>query len=85
MLRACIHNGDSHFDRTEQGRDFLELIVAEPLNILKGLVNGILAFIAGSVSCLAVSRYIKHHQALFGDGWLHASRLTNECYVNLRK
>ena len=85
MLCAGIDNRHRHLDRSEQGRYPFELVVAEPFDVVDGVVDGVVAFVAGCVSRLAVSRDVEHHQPLFGDGRLHAGRLSDECDVNLRQ
>ena len=44
--------------------------------------GGILALVARRMTCHALYLAIKHHQSLFGNGWLHIGRFAHQCEVN---
>ncbi len=78
VLGAGIDHGYAHLDRTQQGRYLLEAVVAKPGDVVQHLVDGVVAFFAGSVSRAACGSDVEHHQTLFGNGGLHFGRFAHE-------
>ena len=83
MLCTAVQHRDSHLRITQQHTLFLEAIVAQPYQVVQRFIDGIDTFFTGGMTALAVGYTINNHQPLLGNGWLHASGLTDDGHVNL--
>ena len=75
VLRAGVDLRHGHLDRAQEVGDLLELLVPEPFNGRKGLVDRIDARVPRGVSGNAFHRAVQHHQPLFRHDHLQRGRL----------
>jgi len=73
VLCTGVHLSDTHLYRSQQGRNFLEPIVAEPDNVIQHLIYGIVSLLSCGVSGASVGRHVQYHQAFFSHCRLHLS------------
>ena len=74
VLRAGLDLRHGHLDRAEDVGDLVELLVPEPVDGGKSLVDGIDAGVPGGVSGDAFHRAVQHHQTFFRHDHLQRGR-----------
>lgn len=85
VLRAGFYHSDSGFHGTEERRYAFETVCLNELYVFDGFVDGIDAFVAGSVSGLSVCGAVEHHESFFGYGGVHSGGFAYECHVDVRQ
>ena len=78
VLRSGRNDRDGHLDRPEQFRHLRETVTPEPLDVLHGLVDRVVAFLARRVARTSARRAVDDHQSPFGDGQLHLRGLADD-------
>ena len=85
VLGASVDEGDGHLCGAQKRTDLGELGVAQPLDVVECMIDGVVALLASGMSRAAVSGAVEHHESAFGNGRLHASGLTDECHIDGRE
>lgn len=85
MLRAGVDYRNLHGSGAEKGTYSVKLVVAYPLHVVHGPVDGVNPLVAGRVPALAVSHQVEHHEPLLGYGRLHARRLAHDGHADGRQ
>ena len=85
VLRAAVEDGHRHLGGAEQRTLLAETVVAQPHEVVQGLVDGVDTFVAGGMAALAVRHAVDDHESLLGHGGLHARGLAHDGHVNLRQ
>lgn len=85
VLRARLNLGDTHLHRSEQVGLKGEEVGAEPVYVGQCFVDGIDAFIAGSMSRFAVGGAVQDHQSFLCHGGLHLGGLADDGDIHLRQ
>ena len=85
MLCSGVDDCDSCAYVSEECAVARKAIIAYPVDVFHGVIDGIIAFSPCGVTCTSVSCAVYDDEAFLGDGWLHASGFTYECYVDVRE
>ena len=85
MLCACIDDRCLHLHRSEQRTHLVKAVRAYPLQIVQSLIDSVDSLLTRSMSLLAMSNDVKHHQSLLRHSRLHTRRFTDDSHVDLRK
>ncbi len=82
VLRARRDDGRGDVDRAEQRRDPFEAEAAEPLDVLDGRVEGVLALVAGGVAAAAAGRAVEHHEPPFAERRIERGGFAHDRHVD---
>ena len=85
VLGAALHDCYRHLRGSQQRAYLAEPIVAQPHQVFKCLVDGVHAFLSGSMARLSVGIAVDDHQPLLGDGRLHAGGLSHDSHIDRRQ
>src|SRR5690554_1407662 len=81
MLASCFYYSNGHFYGPEVFRYFGKLVLSEPFNIAKSLVNSIFSFLSCCMTGYAMNLTVQYHKAFFAYSQVHFSGFAHDSEI----